>query len=62
MVEGRYLFIKSVNPAAEPRKKPAPGRGYGSRILSDYAARYCGDYRTEYEDGEFRATIALRGR
>jgi len=59
MVDGRYLFIKAVNPSYEPPKKPLPGRGYGFQILSDYAARYSGDYRTKYEDGRFTAMVSL---
>jgi len=59
MIDGDYLFIKVVNPSSEPSKKAQPGRGYGSRILSDLAARYGGDYRTEYRDGEFTAVMSL---
>jgi hypothetical protein len=59
MVDGGYLFIKAINPSSERPKKPAPGHGYGSRILSDFAARYCGDYRTDYEDGVFTAMVSL---
>jgi len=59
MVDGDYLFIKAANPTKEPQKKPAPGRGQGSRILSDLAARYGGDYRAEYKDGVFTAVVSL---
>jgi len=58
-VDGDYLFIKVVNPSAAPPKKPLPGRGYGSRILSDLAARYGGDYQTGYRDGIFTAVVSL---
>jgi hypothetical protein len=59
VVEGDYIFIKVANPSVEPPAKPAPGRGYGFRILSDLAALYSGDYRTEYNDGIFTAVISL---
>lgn len=57
--EGGYLFIKVVNPSGEPPKKPEPGRGYGSRILADFAERYGGVYSTEYADGIFTAMVSL---
>jgi hypothetical protein len=59
MAEGDYLFIKAVNPSAEPPKKPLPGHGYGSRILSGLAARYGGDYQGEYRNGVFAAVVSL---
>ena len=59
MTEGDYLFIKVVNPSGEPPKKPAPGRGYGSRILADFAARYGGVYTTEYAGGMFTVVVSL---
>jgi len=59
MVDGGYLFIKTVNPSGEPPKKAWAGRGFGSRILSDYAVRYGGDYKTEYKDGVFTALVSL---
>ena len=59
MVDGSYLFVKVINPSGEPKNKPAPGHGYGSRILSDLAARYNGDYTTEYSDGVFTAMVSL---
>jgi len=59
MQDGDYLFIKAINPSKEPSKKPVAGRGYGSRILSDLASRYGGDYRAEYKDGVFTATVSL---
>jgi len=59
MVDGDYLFIKAVNPSVEPMKEPAAGRGHGSRILSDLAARYSGDFRMDYKDGVFTAVVSL---
>ena len=59
ITEGEYLFIKVENPSGEPPRKPAPGRGYGSRILTDFAARYSGIYSTEYKDGVFTAMVSL---
>jgi len=58
-VDGDYLFIKAVNPSAAPPKKPLPGRGYGTRILSDLAARYGGNYQSEYRDGMYTAVASL---
>jgi len=58
-VDGDYLFIKAVNPSAEPPKKPLSGRGYGTRILSDLAARYGGNYKSEYRDGMFTAVASF---
>lgn len=57
--DGDYLFIKTINPSGAPPKKPLPGRGYGSRILSDLAARYGGNYKSEYKSGEFTALISV---
>lgn len=61
MVDGDYLFIKSVNPSAPPSKQRLPGRGYGSRILADLAARYGGSYQSSYHGGEFISVMALLG-
>jgi len=58
-IEGDYLFIKLTNPSNEPSKKRIPGRGYGTRILSDLAARYGGSYKGEYSSGIFTAVISL---
>jgi len=59
MVDGDYLFIKAVNLSPEPPKKPLPGRGYGSRILSDLSARYGGSYQGECRDGLYTAVVSL---
>ena len=59
MTDGDYIFVKVTNPSEEPPDKPAPGRGYGSRILSDLAKRYSGDYKVSYEDGIFTAIVSL---
>jgi sensor histidine kinase regulating citrate/malate metabolism len=59
MADGDYLFIKTVNPSSEPAKKALPGHGYGSRILTELAHRYGGDYRTDYKDGVFTAFVSL---
>jgi sensor histidine kinase regulating citrate/malate metabolism len=56
--DGDYLFIKAVNPSAEP-KKSAPGRGYGTRILKELANRYEGDFQSDYRDGMFTAVVSL---
>lgn len=59
MMEGDYLFIKTVNPVALPAKQAAKGRGYGARILADLAARYGGDYQAQYQNGEYCAVVSL---
>jgi hypothetical protein len=59
MVDGDYLFIKVTNPSAEPPKKAQPGRGLGTRILSDLAARYGGRYQADYKGGTFTAMVSL---
>ena len=56
--DGDYLIIKARNPSEIP-KKTAPGRGYGSRILAELAARYEGDYITEYKDGIYTVLMSL---
>jgi signal transduction histidine kinase len=56
--DGDYLFIKAVNPSAEP-KCAGPGRGYGLRILSELAGRYGGDFQSDYRDGTFTAVVSL---
>jgi signal transduction histidine kinase len=59
LADGDYLFIKSANPSNKPAKTRLPGRGYGTRILTDLAARYHGEYRGEYENGIFTASVLL---
>lgn len=58
LTDGDYLVIKAVNPSAAP-EKTAPGRGYGMRILTELAARYDGDYISEYKNGEFIVLLSL---
>jgi len=58
LTDGDYLVIKSVNPSDTPRK-PEPGYGYGTRILKELAARYDGDYMSEYKSGDFTVLISL---
>lgn len=59
MVTGDYLFIKVTNPSNKPRRKPAAGRGYGFRILSDLAERYGGSFQSHYSNGIFTAVVSL---
>ena len=56
--EGDYLFLKVTNPSPPP-KPPREGRGLGTRILTDLARQYGGDYQTEYKDGAFSAVVCL---
>lgn len=56
--EGDYLFLKVTNPSPPPQP-PREGRGMGTRILTDLAQRYGGDYQTEYKDGVFSAVVCL---
>lgn len=59
IVDGDYLIIKAVNPSNEPRRKPAPGRGYGLRILFELVRQYGGDFTSGYRDGFFTTVISL---
>ena len=56
--EGDYLFLKVTNPSPPPQP-PEKGRGIGTRILTDLACQYGGDYQTEYRDGIFSAVVCL---
>lgn len=58
-VDGDYLFIKAANPSNEPPQNPLPGRGYGTRILTELAGRYGGNYHSKYSAGKFTAVISL---
>jgi len=59
LVDGDYLFIKATNPSDKPNPKPAPGRGYGLRILSELSKRYGGDFQSNYRDGVFTTIVSL---
>lgn len=59
IIDGDYLFIKVVNPSSEPPLMPLPGRGYGSRILTELAARYGGDYEGRFSGRVFTAVVSL---
>jgi len=58
-MNGDYLFIKATNPSDAPGFKPASGRGYGFRILSDLAERYGGGVQSNYRDGVFSVIVSL---
>jgi len=58
MVDGDYLFIKTVNSAAPPREA-GPGRGYGLRILDSLARQYGGSWQSRYEKGIFTSVVSL---
>ena len=59
LADGDYLFIKVTNPSGRPKSKPAPGRGYGLRILSELAKRYDGDFQSDFRDGVFTVVMSL---
>lgn len=54
-----YLVIKCQNPSPKAPGENPDGTGYGLKILSDIAARYQGDFFTEYQGGAFTAQLSL---
>ncbi|MDR1060499.1 MAG: GHKL domain-containing protein [Clostridiales bacterium] len=59
IMDGDYLIIKTTNPAKKPGRRPAPGRGYGLRILSELTKQHGGDFQWHYRDGTFTALASL---
>lgn len=58
---GDYLHVKVLNTALPPtEKEPAPGHGYGQKILTDIASHYHGEFFTEFTDGIYKAAISLQ--
>lgn len=58
---GDYLHVKVVNTSLPPMEAtPAPGHGYGQKILTDIASLYHGEFFTEYTDGIYKAAISLQ--
>ena len=63
-VQKDCLVIRCQNTAAPPEKKdrsdPLRPHGLGLGILSRLAEQYDGNFRVEYSDGEYTATLILR--
>lgn len=59
IMDGDYLFIKTVNPSGKPAPSPAPGHGYGQRILNDLAKCYDGNFKSSCIGGIYTAVISL---
>lgn len=58
---GDYLHVKVINTALPPvEKNPAPGHGYGKKILADIASLYHGEFFTEYTNGFYKAAVSLQ--
>ena len=61
-----YCSISCSNTAVEPgkgsakRRIPELERGVGLTILRDVAKRYDGEFRTEWENGWFKANMILK--
>lgn len=58
-LDGDYLFIKTENPSPPPEEKALPGRGRGTKILTEIAREYGGDYAGSYEEGRYVAVVSL---
>ncbi|MBR2408266.1 MAG: GHKL domain-containing protein [Lachnospiraceae bacterium] len=58
---GDYLHVKVMNTSLPPAESsPAPGHGYGHKILTDIASLYHGEFFTEYTDGIYKAAVSLQ--
>lgn len=58
---GDYLHVKVLNTALpQSESSPAPGHGYGQKILADIASHYRGEFFTEFTDGIYKAAISLQ--
>lgn len=58
---GDYLHVKVLNTSLPPvEKSPAPGHGYGHKILTDIASHYHGEFFTEYTDGIYKSAVSLQ--
>ena len=55
-----YIHIKVENASLEPTKlKPDLRKHYGQEILRDIAQQYNGEFRTEWNDGVYKAMLSL---
>lgn len=58
---GDYLHVKVLNTSLPPMEStPAPGHGYGHKILTDIASLYHGEFFTEFTDGIYKAAVSLQ--
>lgn len=57
VTEGDYLFIKTVNPSLELKKRKR--QGHGIPILKNLAGKYEGIYQGIYKNGAYTAVISL---
>lgn len=58
---GDYLHVKVLNTSLPPvETSPAPGHGYGHKILTDIASLYHGEFFTEFADGIYKAAVSLQ--
>lgn len=58
---GDYLHVKVLNTSLPPMEKaPAPGHGYGQKILTDIASLYHGEFFTEFTGGIYKAAVSLQ--
>lgn len=58
---GDYLHVKVLNTSLPPvNTPPAPGHGYGQKILTDIASLYHGEFFTEFSDGIYKAAVSLQ--
>lgn len=57
-----YLVVKTENPAlrTHAERRTRKGHGYGTQILNSIAKKYEGTYRSGYEDGVYRAMVAVK--
>lgn len=61
-LKGHYLIVKVCNRAekAHVERERREGRGDGTQILKDIARKYEGEYRAEYEHGQYSAVLAVK--
>ena len=57
--QGDYLLIRCDNPVGEHPERVSGGTGYGTKILSDIARRYEGEFHTERTHRQFTAKLVL---
>jgi len=57
-----FLVVKTVNSADKEHvgRKKREGHGFGRRILADIAKKYQGEFRTEFKNQKFTATVIVK--